>query len=95
MKQEDINNKANQLLHEFDALESIDPSGNWEDELFSKLTATRRPNTGKLTQIKATVVVIFFLLINGLVFLQPDRAEAYKCFRTTGSVAKYFSAFAN
>jgi hypothetical protein len=74
MKQNETNKTANQLLHDFDALKPIEPSDDWEQKFFLKLSEANRSKSMHLVSFKTLVVIIVFLLVNGLAVLQSNRS---------------------
>lgn len=76
MKPEDTKNKVAQMLHDFEALEPLESSNQWEQELFLKLSAAGRHNGPQLEGLKTIAIIIIFLFINGLAFFQSNHSDS-------------------
>lgn len=70
MKQKESNNRIAQLLSEYENMSSIQPSEEWEQNLFTRIRSSRSDYTNKYGGLKSIVFVTCFLLINALFFLR-------------------------
>lgn len=70
MKQSEPGKRAFQLLDEFERLENIQPSPEWEKTLFAKMASSRPAYSNTNKGLTYAVVVACFLLINTVFFLK-------------------------
>lgn len=81
MKQSVSQKNAFQILDEFDKLENIQPSPEWEQTLLVKVDNTRRPYSNKGGGLKFAALVAFYILINAVSFRKlsgPVTSQAEK-----------------
>jgi hypothetical protein len=64
MKELELNNRVLQKLTEFDSLENIQPSENWNQSLMKKIASARSVPTTGPSAVRFAVVVLFILLLN-------------------------------
>jgi hypothetical protein len=64
MKKSELNNKSNHLLNEFETLDNIEFSPEWNAELMSKITSIEKDLYSKLSSTKYVMLLILFVLVN-------------------------------
>jgi hypothetical protein len=64
MKESELSNKIIQRLNEFETLEYLNPSANWNQSLMNKLTSAKLKATSKISTNKPFIMVLFIVLIN-------------------------------
>ena len=69
---------ASQLLGEYENLEYVQPSVEWEQRLLKRIDASRFENKNKYQGLKFVVVTACFLLINTIYFLRQSDHEVSK-----------------
>jgi hypothetical protein len=60
----ELNSKIEQTLHDFDALQDIQPSDAWQQSLMDKLAATTSDAPFSFSTRVLTVVVLLFVALN-------------------------------
>ena len=63
MKTDTLHDKLNQKLKEFEVLENIEPSANWNDDFMAKL-ADSKTKTNNISVSKITTLMLCFVVIN-------------------------------
>ena len=63
MKKSELNNKSNHLLNEFETLENIEFSIEWNAKLMSKIASIEQ-NRSKFSSAKYGMILILFILVN-------------------------------
>jgi hypothetical protein len=60
----ELNSKIEQMLHDFDALQDIQPSDAWQQSLMDKLAVTTSDAPVSFSTRVLTVVVLLFVALN-------------------------------
>ena len=69
MKEQELHNRVAQTLQEFESMENIQPSGEWNDSLMQKLAGAKQNSTTTFYLPKYAVVILFLVMANiGFVF---------------------------
>ena len=63
MNKSAIDNKVLQKLKEFETIESIEPSADWNQSLLDKIEHVN-PSSSGFSSAKYTIVILFIILIN-------------------------------
>lgn len=64
MKESDLNNKAEDLLNQFETLETIRPSEDWNATLMQKFSQTKPIDSNGFSAAKVSLVAVLFIAIN-------------------------------
>jgi len=84
MKESEINNKVSQLLHEFEAMDTIQSSSDYNEKLMAKINAVERNSSNRLINLKYSMVIVLFVLINvGFVYSVVNNGAGKKNERNT------------
>ena len=69
MKEQELNNRVSQTLEEFESMESIQPTSEWNDSLMQKLSVAKQNSIAGFSLSKYAVVMLFVVIANiGFVF---------------------------
>ena len=69
MKEQELNNRVSQTLQEFESIENIQPSSEWNDLLMQKLSLAKPNSLAKFSSPKFAVLILFVVMANiGFVF---------------------------
>lgn len=69
MKKQELNNRVNQALHEFDSMENLQPSAEWNDSLIQKLSVAKPNLITTYSTSKVVLLLLFVVMANvGFVF---------------------------
>ena len=69
MNQQELNNEITQKLTEFDSLENIELSSNWNDSLLKKINQSQKHSLLRLNTTKFTFILVLIMLVNIGLFL--------------------------
>ena len=71
MKKQELENRVSQVLHEFDSLENLQPSTEWNDSLMQKLSVTKPNSIALYSTSKLAILILFVVMANvGFIFKQ-------------------------
>ena len=69
MQEQELNNRVSQTLQEFESIENIQPSAEWNDSLMQRLSVAKQNSTTTFYLPKYAVVIAFVVMANiGFVF---------------------------
>lgn len=69
MKEQELNSRVSQTLREFESMENIQPSTEWNDLLMQKLSVAKPNSIARFSSSKFAVLILFFVMENiGFVF---------------------------
>ena len=69
MKKQELENRVSQVLHEFDSLENLQPSTEWNDSLMQKLSVTKPNSIALYSTSKLAILILFVVMANvGFIF---------------------------
>ena len=69
MKEQELNNKVSQTLQEFESMENIQPSAEWNNSLMQKLSVAKPNSIAGFSSSKFAVLMLFVVMANiGFVF---------------------------
>lgn len=69
MKEQELNTRVSQTLQEFESMENIQPSAEWNDSLMQKLSVAKPNSIATFSSSKYAVVMLFVVMANiGFVF---------------------------
>ena len=67
--QQELHNRVTQTLLEFESMENIQPSAEWNDSLTQRLSATKQNSTPKSSSTNFALMMLFMILVNiGFIF---------------------------
>ncbi len=64
MKEQELNNKVSQILNEFESMEGIQPSSDWDASLLKKLNYSKHNKFISSPLINIAAVVVVVVIIN-------------------------------
>lgn len=64
MKEPEFKNKVSQKLGEFESLENIQPSADWNSSLMSRLDSAKTDSSLTFSAIKFVIIALLIVLIN-------------------------------
>ncbi len=69
MKNSLLENKVNQTIREFDNLENIEPSSDWNQTLMERIASEQSNNSSEFSGVRFNVLVLLLILINITFFI--------------------------
>ena len=64
MQEQKLNNRVSQTLQEFESMENIQPSVEWNDSLMQRLSVAKQNSTTTFNSLKYVVVILFVVMAN-------------------------------
>lgn len=67
------NQKVNNLINEYENLESIHASDEWEQQLFTRITVSQSNYASKKELIQFATFIIVFIILNASIFFRVGK----------------------
>ena len=64
MEESVLNRKVLRILNEFESIEDIQPSADWNQSLMNRLSSSGSPTTPRFTTTRYAAVILLFVLVN-------------------------------
>lgn len=69
MKESELNDKLTQKLYEFENIETLQPTSEWNQLLLEKIALSKSTSKARSTRSIITVIVVCFITINFGIFI--------------------------
>ncbi len=69
MQEQELNNRVSQTLQEFESMENIQPSSEWNDSLMQKLSVAKPNSIARFSSSKYALLMLLVVIANiGFIF---------------------------